>query len=662
MKYLKIINYVLLFIMLKSCSTKQNSYPLSYGYILTDQGVEFRLYAPSSDEVFLVVFDKPEDTKGVEYPMSEKPEGEWFFNLKNHGAGTMYGFRLIGPNNDSNVIVADPYSKATITQNNWRHVAKSLVVDDSFDWQGDTWLKIKSEDLIIYEAHLRDMTIHYSSNSKASGTYIGFVEEGQNGGIEHLKKLGVNAVQFLPLWDFANFEIPYKREQSGFYNDWNPYERNHWGYMPTFFMAPESYYSSSWKNELDQWNGIDGRAVSEMKTMVRELHKNGIAVIMDVVVNHVSNYDWHPLKYIDKETYFLLNEDGTYKSQCCGNLLDTDHPKVKEYILESLKYWMVNYHIDGFRFDQCYLLSAETSKQIATELKKINPNLILYGEAWGNRESEFSEMGWGSFNARFRDVLKGELHNRDVKGYLLNGFRPGEDIEDLECILSGTSSGKHPTYKSPKHSINFLEVHDNYSFNDYTRIGLNLVREEDVINNPSEFTKLNRQQMKINKLGALFLFTAQGIPLMHQGQEWARSRIVAKTNAPDSNVGKIDNNSYNKDNETNWVDWDQLKINEKLIDYYKDLIKIRKLYPQFRYADPSKVSFERYSDRSLGYFVDEEVAVIFNGNYENMINIKMPEGKWKLILDENGLDANGIKIIEGELSVDQGSGIILVKI
>ena len=164
--------------MLKSCSTKQNSYPLSYGYNITDQGVEFRLYAPSSDEVFLVVFDKPEDTKGSEYPMSQDTEGEWFFNLTNHGAGTIYGFRLIGPNNDSSVIVADPYSKATITQNNWRHVAKSLVIDDSFDWQGDTWLKIKSEDLIIYEAHIRDMTIHPSSNSKASGTYIGFVEEG----------------------------------------------------------------------------------------------------------------------------------------------------------------------------------------------------------------------------------------------------------------------------------------------------------------------------------------------------------------------------------------------------------------------------------------------------------------------------------------------------
>ena len=127
-------------------------------------------------------------------------------------------------------------------------------------------------------------------------------------------------------------------------------------------------------------------------------------------------------------------------------------------------------------------------------------------------------------------------------------------------------------------------------------------------------------------------------------------------------IGKIDNNSYNKDNETNWVDWDQLKINEKLIDYYKDLIKIRKLYPQFRYADPSKISFERYSDRSLGYFVNEEIAVIFNGNYDSMINIKMPEGRWKLILDENGFDTSGVKIIEGDLSVDQGSGIILVKI
>ena len=662
MKYLKIINYVIFIIMLKSCSIKQNTYPLNYGFNITKKGVEFRLYAPSSEKVFLVVFDKPNASTGTEYPMSNKSDGEWYYNLENRGVGTMYGYRLYGPNNDSSVIVADPYSKAAITKNNWRHVAKSIVIDDDFDWQGDSWIEIDTKDLIIYEAHLRDMTIHPSSNNKYKGSYIGFIESGQNGGIEHLKALGVNAVQFLPLWDFANFEIPYKKKQAGFYNDWNPYERNHWGYMPTFFMAPESYYSSSWTVGNDEWNGIDGSAVNEMKMMVRELHKNGIAVIMDVVVNHVSNYDWHPLKYIDKETYFLLNDDGTFKSQCCGNLLDTDHPKVREYILESLKYWMVNYHIDGFRFDQCYLLSSETSKIIAEELKNINPNLILYGEAWNNRENEFSKMGWGSFNARFRDVLKGELHNRDVKGFLLGDYRPSENIEDVECILSGTSSGKHATYITPEHAINFLEVHDNYSFNDYTRISLGLVKENDIINDTLQHLRLNKEQLKINKLGALFLFTAQGIPLIHQGQEWARSRIVANTDVPDQNIGRIDNNPYNKDNETNWVNWDELKINNQLLNYYKNLIKIRKSYPQFRYADPEKITFKRYSDRSLGYFIDEEIAVLFNGNIDSAISVDMPEGKWKLILSENSFDINGIDTIEGQINIDQRSGMILVKI
>ena len=156
------------------------------------------------------------------------------------------------------------------------------------------------------------MTKHPSSGSNYPGTYKGFVSDNQVGGIKHLKNLGVNAVQLLPIWDFANVEMPYLETIEGKTNSWNPYERNHWGYMPTIFMAPESYYASDGTSIPNKWNGIDGRAVTELKEMIRVLHKNEIAVFLDVVINHVSNYDYQPLKYID-QVYISSKEDGDFK-------------------------------------------------------------------------------------------------------------------------------------------------------------------------------------------------------------------------------------------------------------------------------------------------------------------------------------------------------------
>ena len=369
--YLFVISTVLL--LFASCSNNAKSNILSYGSFVKKDGIQFKLYAPSSSKVELIIFKKFDDIKGSAYDMIKDEFGNWELFLKDLGAGTIYGYRLEGPLNNDSLIIADPYSKAAITQNTWRHVAKTLVVNESFNWEGDTWQNRNPMDLIIYEAHLRDMTRHPSSGTESPGTYKGFIEPFQKGGIQHLKKIGVNAVQFLPLWDYANVEIPYKKEVDGMFNDWNPHERNHWGYMPTFFMAPETYYASDGSRSPGKWNGKDGRAVNELKTLVKELHKNNISVILDVVINHVSNYDWHPLKYIDKEVYFQLDKDGNYISQCCGNLLDTKNKHVQNYIIESLKYWMVEYHIDGFRFDQAHLLSLETAKLISDGLRFCQP-------------------------------------------------------------------------------------------------------------------------------------------------------------------------------------------------------------------------------------------------------------------------------------------------
>ena len=640
-----------------SCRHSTTNNTLTYGSLVKKNGIEFRLFAPSSDQVELIIFKNVEDSVGFAYEMKNVGKGDWKIFVENLGVGTMYGYRLKGPHNDNRVIIADPYSKAAITQNTWRHIAKTLVIDRAFDWEGDTWQNVNFTDLVIYEAHLRDMTRHPSSEVKSLGTYKGFVEDNQKGGLAHLKNLGINAVQFLPLWDYANVEIPYKKEVVGMFNDWNPYERNHWGYMPTFFMAPESYYSSDGSREDRQWNGKDGRAVNELKTLVKELHKNNISVILDVVINHVSNYDWHPLKFIDKEVYFKLDKNGDYISQCCGNLLDTENKYVRQYIIESLKYWMVEYHIDGFRFDQAHLLSIETAKLISDELKNVNPGVIIYGEAWDNRSREFSEINWGSFNAHFRDVLRGDLHNYNEKGFLFSSYRPNENKKDLKLIISGTPFNEGGMYKSPSHSINFLEVHDDYCFSDFLRLSSGENNKNDIILDKLNHISLSPKLMKMNKLGAFILFTSQGVPLIHQGQEWGHSQIIAQSNVVDVNVSKMDSNPYNKDNETNWVNWDELNQNEDLVSFYKRLIKIRKQNTFFRKINYEEVVFFDLNNRfALGYSFDEKMIAFINGDNKNNIRASLPDGIWDLLIST--VDYNAKKF-EGIINLEPTSGVLL---
>ena len=660
---MKFFKELILFMLLiaVSCNQPIKKIGLSYGAFLRPEGIEFRIFAPSSDIVDLIIFSKPEDDFGTAYSMERLANGDWSFFLDDSGAGTIYGYRLKGPLNDDKVIVADPYSRATITQNKWRHVAKSLVVDDPFNWEGDTWMNIHPRDLIIYETHVRDMTAHISSGANSRGSYLGFIEENQIGGVKHLEALGVNAVQLLPIWDFANVEIPYKKEAAGMINDWNPYERNHWGYMPTFYTAPESYYASDGTNELGAWNGTDGRSINEFKQLVKTLHQKDIAVILDVVVNHVSNYDWHPLKYIDKSSYFKLDDNGNYISQCCGNLLDTDSEPARQYIIESLKYWMTEYHIDGFRFDQCYLLSNETSKGIIDELKGINPNVIIYGEAWNDRENEFSKIGWGSFNARFRDIFRGDLHNYDSKGFLFGTYRPGEDLEDVQAMVMGSIKGKSGVYESPDHAINFLEVHDDYCFSDYLRMSTGLNNKDDLIKNQMNHIELKEQILKKNKLGALILLTSQGVPLIHQGQEWAHSQIISDTDAPDIHIGKMDWNPYNKDNETNWVNWEEKVQNKELVEYYSGLIKVRRSNSELRHARIKDFKFQGLSENCLGFLIRDRVAVYLNGEIDKTIRADLPAGDWIILVDDMNVNSDGIGYISDSISLPPTSGMVLIR-
>ena len=648
---------------MSACSPKSSI--LSYGAFVEGNQTTFKIHAPRSTEVYLVIFKKPEDELGKEYPMVKNDFGDWTITRSDVDFGALYGYRLSGPVNDPNIIIADPYSKATVTNNSHQHIAKSLIINEDYDWNGDQWVSIAPEDLIIYEMHIRDMTAHHSSEAYQKGTYLGLTDETQRGGIPHLIEMGINAVQIMPLQDFANVEVPFQDKNQSINNDWNPYAINHWGYMTSFFFAPESYYATDGTNKPLSWNGTDGRAIHELKDMVKAFHNENIAVIMDVVYNHVSQYDYNPLKYIDRDLYFRFDEKGNWSAKSgCGNDCKTESPVMRNLILESLKYWMTKYHVDGFRFDLGQLIDANTRDLIISELRTINPNVIILAEPWGGGydPAGFSDQGWASFNDQFRDGLKGSVFDIKDKGFLFGKLRKGDDQKFLRRLATGSLREHGGQYISSDHSVNYLESHDDLTFGDRLRITGGFNEKHEIINDPISHAKVDGDLLAMNKLGALYLFTSQGIVFMHQGQEWARSKVIANTDAPDEFEGQIDHNSYEKDNETNWLNWNEKGLNSDLVDYYKGLIQLRKKYPSLRKSNPEDFKFFDFGKQiAVGYIVKEKMAIIMNGSKTDNVSTTLPIGNWRMIVDGDSVQLDSHKIMSGEINIAPISGMVLVR-
>ena len=648
---------------MSACSPKSSI--LSYGAFVEGNQTTFKIHAPRSTEVYLVIFKKPEDELGKEYPMVKNDFGDWTITRSDVDFGALYGYRISGPVNDPNIIIADPYSKATVTNNSHQHIAKSLIINEDYDWNGDQWVSIAPEDLIIYEMHIRDMTAHHSSEAYQKGTYLGLTDETQRGGIPHLIEMGINAVQIMPLQDFANVEVPFQDKNQSINNDWNPYAINHWGYMTSFFFAPESYYATDGTNKPLSWNGTDGRAVHELKDMVKAFHNENIAVIMDVVYNHVSQYDYNPLKYIDRDLYFRFDEKGNWSAKSgCGNDCKTESPVMRNLILESLKYWMTEYHVDGFRFDLGQLIDANTRDLIISELRTINPNVIILAEPWGGGydPAGFSDQGWASFNDQFRDGLKGSVFDIKDKGFLFGKLRKGDDQKFLRRLATGSLREHGGQYISSDHSVNYLESHDDLTFGDRLRITGGFNEKHEIINDPISHAKVDGDLLAMNKLGALYLFTSQGIVFMHQGQEWARSKVIANTDAPDEFEGQIDHNSYEKDNETNWLNWNEKGLNSDLVDYYKGLIQLRKKYPSLRKSNPEDFKFFDFGKQiAVGYIVKEKMAIIMNGSKTDNVSTTLPIGNWRMIVDGDSVQLDSHKIMSGEINIAPISGMVLVR-
>jgi len=650
------------------------------GCIVGLKQTTFRLFAPRATDVKLVLFDRHDQEAGNEFFMVRDSNGVWEYTVPEVLYGKYYGYRVSGPTGkgemfNPNIVIGDPYSKAVVTKNTYRNPAKSFILKTAYNWGGDTFVAPKNHnELVIYEAHLRDLTAHVSSGVLSRGTYAGLLEKGRTGGLSYLKDLGVNAVEFQPIQKFGTIEPPFNDPNhitdSGEVNTWNPYERNHWGYMTSYFFAPETYYASDGTMDSGKYNGADGRAVKEFKDVVKTLHKERIAVIMDVVYNHVSQYDFNPFKYIDKFYYFATDSSGNFlKASGCGNDFATSRPMARRLIVESVLYWMKEYHIDGFRFDLATMIDWETCKLISQEAKKINPNVILIAEAWGGGKYDppgFSDIGWASWNDQIRNGVKGQ-NPRDGLGFIFGKHQGDHTKKSLMSFVNGTLREDGGMYVKKEHSINYLESHDDNTLGDFIRLGTGEVKDTDRIADTYKHAKLSPKQLALNKLAAMFLFVSQGPVMLHEGQEFARSKVIAPTRVPDPNTGRIDHNSYEKDNETNWLNYHHKTLNRELYDYYKGLIALRKMNPMLSSAPKKAVEFLPTSDDFLIAFritagkQDKGFLIVLNGNPAHAAQITLPKGRWSVIANAKKVSpTRRITIVTGAtISVPATSGMIL---
>jgi pullulanase/glycogen debranching enzyme len=438
--------------------------------------------------------------------------------------------------------------------------------------------------------------------------------------------------------------------------------------MTTFFFAPENYYGSNGTMKKDAFIDDKGKSVEEFKTLIKALHRSGLAVMMDVVYNHTSTYDPNPFKMLDKKYYYRLDENQDFISLSgCGNDFKTERPMARKMIVESVLYWMKEYHIDGFRFDLGAMIDDGTLDEIIREARLVNPNVVIVAEPWGGGKynpEHFSELGWGSWNDRFRNGIKGQNpHTRP--GFIFGNWDEGVSRSNVMRFLMGSLQSDGGQYLDARHSVNYLEAHDDETFGDFVRIHLGKAQENEVIEDLADHNLLSPEELKFNKLGAFILGTSQGMAMIHAGQEYGRSKVIEVNQVPDEKQGMIDRNSYNKDNTTNYLNYNIAKQNQELIDFYASVFRLRQVYPQLRKAPREALEpFFADSEFGIGYRIypsgvyHEELLVLVNGSQDKPAFYNLPTGMWTCLLSTN--DCPEEKILN-HITLEPSSGVILKK-
>jgi pullulanase len=620
------------------------------GLVYASTQSTFRIWAPTATKAELHLYNDVINGAPLKtVSMQRNRSGAWTASVKGEQKGRFYTFRVYVNGKWFNE-VPDPYAKS-VGVNGKRAMVVDLAETDPAGWQDDKSPVLQNPtDAVIYELHIRDASIHTNSGIHHKGKFIGLTEngttnkEGLSTGLDHLKELGVTHIHLLPFYDFLSIdETKLDKPQ---YN---------WGYEPLNYNVPEGSYAT------DPYDGIS--RIKEMKQLVKAFHENGLNIVMDVVYNHTMLTEDSYFNQLVPGYYYRQTADGKFSNAtACGNETASERTMMRKFILESLKYWVNEYHIDGFRFDLMGVHDIETMNIIAKELRKIKPGILLYGEGWTAGASPLPEEkralkkfaykldNIAVFSDDIRDGIKGSVFVNEENGFA--GGRPNMEetikfgivaaCKHPQVDYSKVNYSKAPYASQPSNTITYAECHDNHVL--WDKLALSTPRSNEV------------ERKEMHKLALSIVLTSQGISFLHAGTEFLRSK-------------KGNENSYNAGDSINAIDWEQKTKNKDVFDYVKTLIKIRKGHPAFRMKTDKEIAdnlvfLANLSPGVVGYIINGaavndswlKILVYFNGNKEAQ-TIKPGTKNWKAAIINNKIKEN--EAIAGSIELSPYSCTIL---
>lgn len=620
----------------------------------------FKVWAPTAKKVTLCLYDGPgkynnlglieDHTSDNQIDMKQDVDGVWVVTVNKDLEKRYYMYKVEHEDGRIDYSV-DPYARA-VSANGQRGVVIDLDKTNPKNFNPNKRPPmLNPTDAIIYELHIRDFSIGENSGMKNKGKFLAFTEVGTrykdiSTGIEHLKELGITHVHLLPAYDF-------KTVNELAVDDKNSTEpKFNWGYDPQNYNVPEGSYATDPTDPIAR--------IKEFKQMVQSLHDNGIRVIMDVVYNHTFEIQDGPFNKIVPKYYYRMDDEGNFTDgSFCGNEVASEKPMVRKYIIDSVKYWVKEYGIDGFRFDLMGLIDIDTMEQLTQELHKIDPTILIYDEPWiaaptplpkelQTLKGTQKDKSFAVFNDNVRNAIrspKGNGNGRD-QGFATGGVNQEKDV------IEGIKGAIDDFANSPTECINYVAAHDN--LNIWDKVVADIYRELDPKKDkkPHEFIKeeelLDNEGVRRVLLAHGIVLTSQGIPFIHAGDEFLRSKFG-------------NHNSFKSSDDINKIRWELKSKYKKVFDYHKGLIALRKAHPAFRMttkkhikenleiieAKDNIIAFKlrNFSNKDIW----KNIIVIYNANKEKRI-INLPENtdSWNVVVDEKKAGTKALRTINSK--------------
>ncbi|MGN0342654.1 MAG: type I pullulanase [Roseburia sp.] len=627
------------------------------GAVYSEKATSFRVWAPSADQVELCIYPDGSDSPMTEcIVMKADVDGTWLAIKSGDCKNLYYTYRFTRDGKTEETM--DVYAHGAGV-NGVRSMVVNLADTDPEGFEKDDYRNPPhTTDMIVYETSVRDFTADSSSGASQKGVFLGMVESGTTNatgdktGIDYLKELGITHVQLMPSYDFGSVD-----ESKSLENQYN------WGYDPINYNLPEGSYST---------DANDGNVrIREMKQMIQRFHQEGIGVIMDVVYNHTYSGVDSCLHKTEPYYYHRTDENGFTDGSGCGNEIASERPMVRKMIMDSLCYWVKEYHIDGFRFDLMAVLDQETMRQVREALVRIRPDIILYGEGWNGGPSALpleerslkafmkNLPGIGAFSDDCRDSIRGDVFVGEANGYV-SGASGMEDYVRFTVTGATEHDGvKDGLYSegawanSPEQCVNYVSCHDNYGLWDKLAVSC------------PDATLAERKAM--NRLAAAMVYTAQGMPFMLSGEEMLRSKWDEKTES-------FVENSFNTPIKVNSMKWNLLHENADMVNYYKGLIAFRKAHAGLRMNTTEQVQkylrfLEVHQPNVVAFLIDaaavgdtaEQLLVVYNPNRE-AVRLELPDkNQWQVCIEGERAGADILRRVSEKVEVSPISAMVLVR-